>query len=92
MGFPTGSPKMYAEDIARGFVRVNVSNLRRFSQADLRVLHVNIKIVSRETRQIQPDEGDFDGVRNKNQMLQRLKSANLVIENYCKRRRIPLGG
>ncbi|MDP8254508.1 MAG: hypothetical protein P9M14_02045 [Candidatus Alcyoniella australis] len=90
MGFPTGSPKVYAQEIAKGYVRLSPINLRRYAPAELKVLNNHLTIVDREARQMQINDKDFDALRNKNQMLQRLKSARLVLHTFCKKRRVPL--
>ena len=44
----SGSPKMLAGDIAKGVTTITVSNIKQYTQADLKTIMVNIGIVQRK--------------------------------------------
>lgn len=86
----SGSPKKMAQDIAGGYLSLSPPMLRKYSPADLRVILTNLGIVQREVRQLQVPLDEVALVKAKNMQLSRLNQAEMVLRNYCKKKRIPL--
>ena len=86
----SGSPKMFAHEIAKGFALITAATIKQYTPAELKTLVVNIGIVQREVRAEQVPLDDVMAVKAKNQRLQRLNQALLIITSYAKQRRIPL--
>lgn len=85
-----GNPKKIAQDIADGFVSLSPPSLKRYSQADLKVILVNIGIVQRETRSLQVPQEDVVKLKAKNMRLTRLNQAEIVLRSFCKKFRISI--
>ena len=84
----SGSPKMLANDIAKGLVHFSLTSLRKYTAQDLKVILSNLSIVQREIRGDVVSMEDIMAIKEKNQKLQRLNQAVTVINNYTKKRRI----
>lgn len=85
-----GNPKSLAMDIADGFASLSPASLKRYSPADIKIIHNNLSLVLREIRGevILPE--DQAGIKKKNLRIQRLNQALLQLSNYCRSQRIPL--
>lgn len=84
------SPKEQAKSISEGYFSVTVPFLRRLNEAQLRDLLKAIGVIEREVRRDMPKEGDFDAVKKKHFRLGNLRRTRLVIDTFCKQRRIRL--
>jgi len=85
-----GSPKKMAQDIARGYMSLSPPMLHKYSPADLKVILANLGIVQREVRQLPVPLDDVVLLKAKNMKLSRLNQAEIVLRNYCKKKRIPV--
>ncbi len=85
-----GNPKKLAQDIADGYFMLTPPMLKSYTPIDLKTIVVNIGIVSRELRQEQIPAEDVMAIKSRNMKLTRLNQAEMVIQAFCKKRRIPL--
>lgn len=86
----SGNPKKLAEDIAEGFYSLSPPTLRKYSPADLKIILHNINLVRRELRQAQIPWDDTQLLKAKNMRISRMNQAEVVLRNYCKKKRIPV--
>lgn len=86
----SGSPKMFALDIAKGFAMITAATIKQYTPAELKAMIVNIGIIQREIRGEQVPLDDTMAIKEKNQRLQRLNQALLIITSYARQRRIAL--
>ena len=85
-----GSPKKLAQDIAEGYLMLTPPLLKNYTPADLKIIVVNIGIVTRELRQEVIPLDDVMTIKARNMKLSRLHQADVVIQAFCKKRRFPL--
>ncbi len=85
-----GNPKKLAQDIADGYLMLTPPMLKAYTPADLKIITVNMALVSRELRQMVIPTEDVPGIKARNMKLGRLNQADMVIQAYCKKKRIPL--
>jgi hypothetical protein len=85
-----GSPKKLAQDMADGYFMVTPPMLKSYTPGDLRIIVANIGIVSRELRQELIPADDIMAIKAKNMKLSRLNQAEIVIQAYCKKKRLAL--
>ncbi len=85
-----GSPKAFARDIAEGYVDLTPLVLKKFTQAEIKTIHINLNLLLREVRGQGVPQDDIPAIRHKNLRLQRLNQAILVLHTYCKQHKIPL--
>lgn len=85
-----GNPKLFARDIAEGYVIFNRSTCKRFSPPELKTVCKHLTMVVREIRSEQIDLQNIPEVQKRNQRLQRANNALVFIKNYAKRYRIVL--
>jgi hypothetical protein len=86
----SGNPKSLALDIADGFTTLSPVTLRRYTAADIKIVHSNLNLVLREVRgEVIPPE-DQAGVKKRNLRAQRINQALLMLSNYCRQQRIIL--
>jgi hypothetical protein len=90
MSFTGTSPKMIARDIADGYILLTMANVRKYSEAQIRVLSQNITIVEREIRAEQFEPNDTDNVKKKHMRLQRLFRAKTLVNEYAKKWKIQI--
>ena len=86
----SGSPKKLAQDIADGYLMVTPPMLKLYTPSDFKTIVANIGIVSRELRQELIPTDDAMAIKAKNMKLSRLNQAEMVIQAYCKKKRMPL--
>lgn len=86
----SGNPKKLAEDIAAGFHSLSPPTLRKYTPADLKIILHNIELVRRELRQAQVPLDDTQLVKAKNMRISRMNQAEMVLRNFCKKKRIPI--
>jgi len=85
-----GSPKKLAQDVADGYLSFSPPILRNYTPADIKLVLVNLSLVTRELRQEQIPLDDIMAVKMRNLKLTRLNQADVVIRAYCTKRRIPI--
>lgn len=85
-----GSPKKLAQDIAEGYLMLTPPLLKNYTPADLKIIVVNIGIVTRDLRQETIPLDDVMAIKSRNMKLSRLHQAEVVIQTFCKKHRFPL--
>jgi hypothetical protein len=85
-----GSPKKLAQDIAEGYFMLTPPLLKNYTPADLKVIVVNIAIVTRELRQEMIQLDDVMAIKARNMKFSRLHQADVVIQAFCRKKRYPL--
>ena len=85
-----GSPKKIGQDIAEGFFTLTPPLLKLYTPGDLRIIVANINIVARDLRQETIPLDDVMAIKARNMKLSRLNQALVVIQAFCKKKRIPL--
>jgi hypothetical protein len=85
-----GSPKKLGQDIADGYLLLSPPLLKLYTAGDLKVIVANIAVVARELRQESIPLEDIMALKTRNMKLSRLNQAQVVIQAYCKKLRIPL--
>jgi len=85
-----GNPKKIAQDIAEGFMSLSPPGLKKYTAADLKVILTNLAIVQREVRSIQIPAEDALLIKAKNMRVSRLRQAEMVLRNFCKKMRLPI--
>ena len=84
-----GSPKKMAQDVAEGFLIFSPPMLRTYTPGDIKIVLVNLALVTREIRQEQIALDDIMALKMRNMKLTRLNQAETVIRAYCQKKRIP---
>ena len=85
-----GSPKKLAQDIADGFFLLTPPLLKNYTPSDLKIIVVNIDLVTRELRQEVIPMDDVISIKARNMKLSRLNQGKVVIHAYCKTHKFPL--
>lgn len=85
-----GSPKKLAQDIADGFFMLTPPLLKNYTPADLKIIVVNIDLVTRELRQEVIPMDDVMAIKARNMKLSRLNQGKVVILAYCKTHKFPI--
>jgi len=85
-----GSPKKLAQDIAEGYLMLTPPLLKNYTPADLKIIVVNIGIVTRELRQEVIPLDDVMTIKERNMKLSRLNQAVVVIQAFCRKHKFPL--
>jgi hypothetical protein len=85
-----GSPKKLCQDIADGYLMLTPPMLKLYMPGDLKIIAANIAIVARDLRQEVIPFDDVMAIKTRNMKLSRLNQAQVVIQAYCKKMRIPL--
>ena len=85
-----GNPKKIAQDIAEGFTSFSAPGLKKYSAADLKTILTNLAIVQREVRALQIPAEDALLIKAKNMRVSRLRQAEMVLRNFCKKMRLPI--
>jgi hypothetical protein len=83
----SGSPKMLAYDVAKGLVSFTGATLRKYTHDDLNVIMNALAVVQREIRADLVPPDDTLLIRDKNQKLQRLAQAVVMINAHMRQRR-----
>lgn len=86
----SGSPKKLAQDIADGYFMLTPPMLKLYTPGDLKIIVAHIGVVARELRQAIIPLDDVMALKGRNMKLSRLHQAEVVINAYCKKRRIPI--
>jgi len=85
-----GNPLQFARDIADGYAMISPSSLKSLAISEIKTIKQSIGIIQREIRAGQVPLEDVMAVKKKNMRLQRLNQALMLVENFCKRQRIPV--
>ncbi len=86
----SGNPLSLARDVADGYFALTPVQLKNYSPTDLKIMSNSLNQVLREIRSEQIPLEDVMAIKQKNMKISRLNHALLLIQNYCKRLRIPL--
>jgi len=89
-GFRGKSMKQVAADILDGYISVNPLLLKKFDKDMLKELHEHIFKAMTIARNLPAAFNDIVAIRDKNQKLQRLHNALIIIKHNARERRIPL--
>jgi len=84
------STKALTVDVAEGYVAVNPLFLKSFDPDSLKDFYHQIDKTQRELRAERFPSNDIQAIRMRNLKLQRLYSAQMIIRNFARERRIPL--
>jgi len=84
------SLKAIAYDISEGYVVVNPLFLKPLEGESLQGLYHEIMRVQLEIRGEKFPHGDAQAIRMRNTRLQRLNSANMILKNFARERRMIL--
>jgi hypothetical protein len=79
-----------AKDIMEGYVALNPLVLKKFDAATFKELHMQLRRLQTTIRSQGVDLTDQEGLRNRNQKLQRMHQALSVLENQAKIQKIIL--
>lgn len=79
-----------AKDVANGFFTVNPLTLKKFSPEAIKGFHHHLKKTQNEVRNAKYQMNDLHAVRNRNQRLQRLHQALVILEHTARERRVSL--
>jgi hypothetical protein len=84
------NPRLFARNIAEGYVPFSRATLKKFSAGELKTISRNLEVVVREFRSLAVPLEDMQLIQHKNQVLQRANSALMVIRHHAKKQRILL--
>ena len=84
------SNKALTVDVAEGYVSVNPLFLKPFDHQGLKEFYQEIEKTQKELRAGKFPTNDVQAIRLRNLKLQRLFSAQMVIRNFARERRITL--
>jgi len=84
------SSKALTVDIAEGYVAVNPLFLKPFDPDSLKDFYHQVDRTQKELRAERFPTNDIQAIRMRNLKLQRLYSAQMIIRNFARERRIPL--
>jgi hypothetical protein len=79
-----------AKDIAEGFFSINPLVLKKFGPEDYKGLHHQLKKLQNEVRSEKFPLHDTLAIRGRNNKLQRLHSALIVLEHSARERKVVL--
>ena len=82
--------KALTVDVADGYVAINPLFLKSFDTESLKDFYHQIDKTQKELRAERFPTNDIQAIRMRNLKLQRLYSAQVVIQNFARERRIPL--
>lgn len=86
----SGNPLAMARDIGDGFLSLSPTALKRYTPADLKIIHSSLQQVLRDARGEAVSTDDTEAMRRKNLRMQRLNQAIVALANHCRQHRIPL--
>lgn len=90
MSFRGSNPKMIARDIAKGNILLTLANIRKYNQAQLKIINQNLTIVEREYRTEHYEPEQVEEIKRKHMCLQRLYRARTLIQTYAKKWKIQI--
>jgi len=80
-----GSAYAMSRDIAEGYVLLNATVLKSFTESELMQLRQQLEKVQREIRADQPDTDDIQAIQKRGRKISRISSALLVLDTMRKR-------
>lgn len=83
-----GSAWAMAKDITGGFILVTQRTFQQMSVAQLELLTIELNRRLREVRGEQPSLDDQPALQVRNRRIQRITTANMVMQTYRRARRI----
>jgi hypothetical protein len=84
------SNKALTLDVAEGYIAVNPLFLKPFDHETLKDFYHHIEKTQKDLRAERFPANDIQAIRMRNLKLQRLYSAQMIIRNFARERRIPL--
>ena len=87
-GFIGGSAWAMAKDVAGGYVLVTQRTFQQMSVAHLEVLSAELNRRLRDIRGEQPSLDDVTALQSRNRRIQRITTANMIMQTYRRSRRI----
>ncbi|NJD56477.1 MAG: hypothetical protein FIA94_08755 [Nitrospirae bacterium] len=84
------STKALTVDVAEGYVAVNPLFLKSFDPDSLKDFYHQLDKTQKELRAERFPTNDAQAIRMRNLKLQRLYSAQMIIRNFARERRVPL--
>jgi len=85
-----GNPRLYARNIAEGYAPFTRATCRRLTAAELKTLYQNLELVAREYRALAVPLEETKALQCRNQVLQRVNTALMLIRTHAKKNRLPL--
>lgn len=86
----SGNPISLARDVADGYFSITPVVLKNYAPTELKIIFNSLNQVMREIRSTQIPQEDVMAVKQKNMKISRLNSALMLIQNHCRRHRIPI--
>ncbi len=86
----SGNPVNLARDVAEGYFSITPVALKNYNPPDLKIIFKSLNQVLREIRAEQIPLEDVMAIKQKNMKISRLNTALMLIQNHCRRLRIPL--
>ena len=86
MGYTGGSAYAMANSLMDGFIIPSPTTLKRLTTDELRTLKFEIEKLLRDLRGVIPDQTDSLALQKRNMKLQKLTSAQTVLENFLNQR------
>jgi len=83
--FMGGSAYAMSRDIAEGYVLLNSTLLKKFSNAELAKLRQELEKVQREIRADQPPLDDIQAIQKRGRKISRISSALLILDTLRRR-------
>ena len=83
--FMGGSAYAMSRDIAEGYVLLNATLLKKFSDAELAKLRQELEKVQREIRADQPPLDDIQAIQKRGRKISRISSALLILDTLRRR-------
>ena len=77
-----------AKDVAGGYLLVTQRTFQQMSVAQLEVLSVELNRRLRDIRGEQPSLDDLQALQSRNRRIQRITTANMIMQTYRRSRRI----
>jgi hypothetical protein len=87
-GFMGGSAWAMAKDIAGGYILVTQRTFQQLSVAQIELLSVELNRRLRDIRGEQPSLDDLAAIQSRNRRIQRVTTANMIMQTYRRSRRI----
>lgn len=84
------NPRLFARNIAEGYVPFSRATLKQFSAGELKTICRNLEVVIREFRCLAVPLEETQTIQHKNQVLQRANNALMIIRYHAKKQRIVL--
>ena len=83
--FLGGSAYAMSRDIAEGYVLLNATLLKGFTESELMQLRQQLEKVQREIRADQPATDDIQAIQKRGRKISRISSALLILDTRRKR-------